>query len=311
MTTLLSAALLFSPIASDAVAGDQTLKQGMKDADVSELQDWLKSNGYLEDQIDGIFGPLTEKALKTYQDAIGIGADGIAGPQTFGAISVSEAKVQAAPPSVKTEAVSRSLRQGMRGNDVRDLQMILENRGIYKSALDGVFGADTARAVRSYQQENGLQEDGIYGPQTFSALEIGVVKAAPENNNESQTQAADAAVNFSENVIDIARSYSGTPYHKNGDTPGGFDSGGFLHYVFAEAGKMIPADLSDMYVRTTPSDKPQPGDIVFFQQEEAVSHAGLFLGGGKFIHADERAGVTVSNLGDSNWGKKYMESGRI
>lgn len=59
---------------------------------------------------------------------------------------------------------------GSTGSDVRLLQSKLSNWGYYKGGIDGVFGPDTARAVREFQQKNGLVTDGIVGPATWAAL---------------------------------------------------------------------------------------------------------------------------------------------
>lgn len=64
-----------------------------------------------------------------------------------------------------------SLRQGSRGSNVTQLQMVLRNMGLYTGALDGVYGPATARAVAGFQRSRGLLVDGIAGPQTLGALQ--------------------------------------------------------------------------------------------------------------------------------------------
>lgn len=67
---------------------------------------------------------------------------------------------------------SRTLKNGMSGNDVKELQeMLMEYQYILsKFGADGKFGAETERAVKQYQTENGLKVDGIVGPDTFASL---------------------------------------------------------------------------------------------------------------------------------------------
>ncbi|MCL2828368.1 MAG: D-Ala-D-Ala carboxypeptidase family metallohydrolase [Oscillospiraceae bacterium] len=107
--------------------------------------------------VDGIFGPLTRRALiRGFQTEInretgaGIAADGIWGPIT--------------------QANSLLLRQGGRGNAVFILQGILYCRGFTQVGFDGIFGPITAAEVRRFQGANGLVVDGIAGPLTFGRL---------------------------------------------------------------------------------------------------------------------------------------------
>ena len=68
------------------------------------------------------------------------------------------------------------LRYGARGEPVRDLQLALRALR-YPVAADGVFGADTAAAVKKFQADRNLAADGIAGPMTMAALESGLEPA--------------------------------------------------------------------------------------------------------------------------------------
>ncbi len=65
---------------------------------------------------------------------------------------------------------SRTLRSGMTGGDVRDLQVFLNRAGYDVGFPDGVFGWQTDREVRNFQEESGLAVDGIVGLKTFAAI---------------------------------------------------------------------------------------------------------------------------------------------
>lgn len=106
--------------------------------------------------VDGIWGPSSQKALiRALQTELnmnygaGLIVDGIFGPRTKAAI--------------------RNLSQGSRGNLVWILQSGLFVKG-FETALDSVFGPNTAAQVRAFQSANGLTTDGIAGPNTFEAL---------------------------------------------------------------------------------------------------------------------------------------------
>ncbi|MFG1480688.1 peptidoglycan-binding protein [Xanthobacter sp. V4C-4] len=98
---------------------------------------------------DGQFGPATEEALKAFQKAHGIAADGIAGPDTFLALELPELIL---------------LSEGSRGEAVKKLQAAL---GV---GADGVFGSGTAKALKAFQEKNGLDPDAMAGPVTLAKI---------------------------------------------------------------------------------------------------------------------------------------------
>lgn len=63
------------------------------------------------------------------------------------------------------------LRQGCKGEDVKELQTLLEAAGYTPGTIDGIFGKNTKMAVENFQGSRGLTVDGIVGPQTWKALE--------------------------------------------------------------------------------------------------------------------------------------------
>ena len=121
------------------------LKKGLSGEHVRRLQ------AKLGIEADGEFGPNTEKALKDWQTKNGLSADGIAGPDTFMALGLYELVL---------------LKQGTRGDAVKKLQ---EKLAI---GADGQFGSATEKAVRDYQQKNGLVVDGMAGPATLAHMKI-------------------------------------------------------------------------------------------------------------------------------------------
>ncbi len=62
------------------------------------------------------------------------------------------------------------LRQGAKGNDVKEVQRRLKMWGYYSGSVDGVFGAGTRSAVIAFQKKNGLTADGVVGKSTYKAL---------------------------------------------------------------------------------------------------------------------------------------------
>ncbi len=73
---------------------------------------------------------------------------------------------------------------GSRGSEVKAIQEKLKDRGIYKGSVDGIYGTATQKAVKTFQKQQGLTQDGIAGPATLKKLgiSIGNTPAATQTN---------------------------------------------------------------------------------------------------------------------------------
>ena len=153
----------------------QTLKRGDKNDYVKTLQSWLYKVGFNPGGIDGVYGANTEKAVKEFQKKAGITADGIAGKQTYQALQkyvrTETTASQSNSSNTNDRWTGQTLREGNRGQAVKDLQTKLQRLGYNIGTIDGVYGKQTTEAVRSFQKANGLEVDGIAGKITYNAIE--------------------------------------------------------------------------------------------------------------------------------------------
>ncbi|MBR3692522.1 MAG: spore cortex-lytic enzyme [Clostridia bacterium] len=79
-------------------------------------------------------------------------------------------------------------RQGSSGQTVRTIQTKLKGWGYYDGAVDGIYGSETTAAVRRFQRKNGLQVDGITGPETLAALGISSGGSSGTTNREAELE---------------------------------------------------------------------------------------------------------------------------
>ena len=117
-------------------------------------------------------------------------------------------------------------------------------------------------------------------------------------------------------VVSLATQLVGAPYAFGGASPSGFDCTGFVMWVYSQFGVSLPHNEAGQLNSgaSVGADDLQPGDVVVFANtyRAGLSHAGIFIGDGKFVHAgDERQGVLVSNLWDSYWGPRFVGASRV
>ncbi|TYR81299.1 endopeptidase [Priestia megaterium] len=188
------------------------------------------------------------------------------------------------------------LKQGMKSKSVEQVKVVLKEKEFLDGQVSTYFNYETKVAVQDFQKEHDLQVDGIVGPNTYKAL--GMTGSAVKGE-------ADYDVNA---VISKAKSLIGTPYKWGGTTPDGFDCSGFLQYVFKESVDVaLPRTVEQMYNAGEGVREPSAGDIVYFKTyKEGPSHAGIYLGDGKFIHASSSKGVTISDKNSSYWKERYI-----
>jgi cell wall-associated NlpC family hydrolase len=119
---------------------------------------------------------------------------------------------------------------------------------------------------------------------------------------------------YGRRVIGTALQYMGVPYVYGGSSPSGFDCSGFVQFVYAQAGISLPRTADIQYEVGTPIDKSdlQAGDLVFFAGDYVnVSHVGIYLQDGEFIHASTTQGIAIDSLYRDYRVEHYVGARRI
>lgn len=199
-----------SPTSNGSASGSlSTLRYGSKGDAVKAMQEALTKLGYAPGVADGIFGRGTENTVKQFQKNNGLVTDGLAGSKTL-ALLYSQAGQNSAPTPAPTDAtptpapatseptvppastqaptqapsgvtLSRTLRKGYTGDDVKLVQQLLTNLKYYGGSISGVYDDATIAAVKSFQANNGLTSDGLAGTKTYTVLQSGSARAADQS----------------------------------------------------------------------------------------------------------------------------------
>lgn len=110
----------------------------------------------------------------------------------------------------------------------------------------------------------------------------------------------------------------GVPYRYGGISRRGLDCSGFTYLIFQKVyNKILPrstADLANMKMHHVSKGSLRTGDLVFFattKSKKKISHVGIYLKNGQFIHASTSRGVIVSHLDEDYYKKRWKKGGRV
>jgi len=175
------------------------------------------------------------------------------------------------------------------------------------------------------------QRDGGFLLEPLQPKKNGATVSKPSSNTEvtrdqSSLQKGEHQYNrfepwdFSDLILAQAQYYRDTPYARGGSlqTGNATDCSGFVQYIYkgfkinlprssaeqAQVGKVVTQDMD--------FSKLLPGDLLFFRRGGQVGHAGIYLGGGKMIHASNpRNGVTVTDLRQPYYEGTFVVAKRV
>lgn len=152
----------------------------------------------------------------------------------------------------------------------------------------------------------------------------GYVSASYVTSTEQTAATSTAAVSydssFGSSVVALAKQYIGCPYVYGASGPRSFDCSGFTSFIYKQMGVSIPRGASGQYNSGTAVSREnlQPGDLVFIADPAytagyPVSHVGIYIGNGQFIHASSYRGegITISSLFTGRYGTYYAGARRF
>jgi cell wall-associated NlpC family hydrolase len=103
-----------------------------------------------------------------------------------------------------------------------------------------------------------------------------------------------------DSIVQLAQAQIGAPYEFGGASPeGGFDCSGLVRYVLSQVALNLPRTARQQALAGDPINRAElkPGDLLTFGSADSVTHVGIYVGGGKYVHASSVAGrVIISPL---------------
>ena len=143
------------------------------------------------------------------------------------------------------------------------------------------------------------------------AKELATIEVVDPSAGSAALTSADAerSRSRSRHVVAIAQKHLGTRYAWGGASPAGFDCSGFVMYVYSHVGVGLPHNAAKQYRYGKPvtRERLEPGDIVFFDD---LQHNGIYIGGGRFIHARRSGGTVMISGLDESWYRARWIGGR-
>lgn len=121
-------------------------------------------------------------------------------------------------------------------------------------------------------------------------------------------------VDIKSKIMDQYASWKGVRYRLGGDSKRGIDCSAFVQRTFREQfGLELPRSTSQQEGtgRAIKRSKLRIGDLVLFRAGSTGRHVGIYLGNDQFVHASTSSGVTISNLNETYWKKRYREARRV
>lgn len=182
-----------------------------------------------------------------------------------------------------------------------------DEEGIFETIYDKIADGDT-NIIVLIDNESGIRPD-------IDVEDQPVVEDSKVNSNQDYEE-RNVSTNSSvgDKIANFARSLVGKPYVYGSTGPNSFDCSGFVMYVYKNFGINLPrTSQAQAYVgKRIDKSELKPGDLVFSNTYASLSHVGVYIGDGKFVHsANPSTGVTISGVNDSYYGPRYAWSIRL
>lgn len=266
------------------------------------------------ERLAGLNGISTEATLQIGQRLKVPAPGGVAARPVPASTAVSRAARSAQKTTQKTTGKITTASYHVRAGDT--LWSLARRHGTTPERLAGMNGISTEATLRIGRP--------LKVPGPIDTM-VGLAPLAPSRAADSpavtsalRTRIAtlpSRGAAWASTIVTLSSRLLGVRYRWGGTSPSGFDCSGFMYYVFQRTGVAVPRTTYDMFESGTPvpRDQLQAGDFVFFQTlRPGPSHAGIYLGDGRFIHSSSGFGrVTITPMDHRYYAPRYLGARRF
>lgn len=273
--------------------------------DVKSAQQRLFELGYYTDKISGYYGPQTELAVRIFQSKNNMDVNGEITREVYDTLYSENALAFATPTPAPTDTPEPT-----------------STPRVTSKVTDRTNPTAKPTAKPTKNTESGAQDT----PSSHDDTPASPTDApAPEPTKTPKPQAPQGGGDGSygsgiEGMIACAKAHIGCPYVKAAKGPDSFDCSGFAWYCMSKAGVSVGRAASRTYAANDNwqlieniSDLKR-GDLIFWKSDKSdtVSHVGICIGGGAFIHASSTSGmVRQSSISGKYWTENFVCGRRI
>lgn len=299
------------------VVGAAGYEYGTKGGDIPAIQKKLIANGY-QARPNGEYDANTKWAVRLFQKDHNLPVNGIVDNATYKALmgkdmdtsklsslgKMSEDKIAA------EWAASQKSKNGTKSDSNTDKKITSDKKKDSKQDKKSSVKASD-KDKKNNKTDKKTDNKKVTDTKKNSKEADSLLDPLDENFVFTKTGPVSKSVR---DIISEAENYRGVPYVFGGNTPKGFDCSGYVHYVFAKKGIILPRSADEQYTvgKTVSKTNLQPGDLVFFETyEKGVSHSGIYIGEGKFISATSSSGVAIADMAGGYWGERYIGAKRV
>lgn len=273
-----------------AGTGSAVLSMAYQGESVEVLED--AGNGWYKVSYNGVTGYMSGEYLSL---------NGTAAPAQTAAAST-----QTAPAAAST---AQSMRVNLGAGEVLNLRSGPSTQNAKVGAIPGGTVLTVEETVDGWCK---VTYNGKTGYVSGSYL------ASTTAVQTADTVAVSYDASFGSSVVALSKQYIGRPYAYGASGPNSFDCSGFTSFIYKQMGVSIPRGATGQYRAGTAVSREnlQPGDLVFIAEPGytagyPVSHVGIYVGNGQFIHAAYRTGITVDNLFTGYYSSYYVGARRF
>lgn len=142
------------------------------------------------------------------------------------------------------------------------------------------------------------------------------IKSSGIKKHRTVSRSSGRSIDSSKNdsVVSYAKEYLGAKYKYGAAGPKAFDCSGFTMFIMGKFGIDLPHSAREQsgYGTSISRDSLKPGDLVYFDTSRGrgISHVGIYIGDGNFIHAGSK-GVSINNLDTKYYNNRYVMASRV